>query len=169
MANVISTCDDTETGYHSEILMRIEAGLTDLLPLDLNYPTAKNGYRFIFRWRPYIDLLFVEQRRHMLNLVEGVNHLYTEQGLSWNMTIAANMVRRHIPLHAFKGWVHNMGDDGRDRSARRARRVRLGTMQGILNSESSYKDVRRHAELDEVETEHKMVQLAQEFSLEVRW
>jgi hypothetical protein len=40
--------------------MRMENGATDMLPMDLEFPSAANAGRFLFDWRTYLCTLCSE-------------------------------------------------------------------------------------------------------------
>ena len=42
--------------------MRMEKGATDMLPMDLEYPSPANQGRFLFDWRTYLCTLCSELR-----------------------------------------------------------------------------------------------------------
>ena len=52
-----------ERGYDPFVVVMIEDGLTDMLPMDLVYPSKHNGFRFSFDWRTYLCTVFDELKR----------------------------------------------------------------------------------------------------------
>ena len=64
-----------EEGYNPYIVMSIEKGLTDMLPMDLRYPRTTDRRTFRFNWRTYLCSLFcdLETSDRSIELYNGVS------------------------------------------------------------------------------------------------
>lgn len=153
--------------------MRIENGMTDLLPTDLEYPSQDNGYSFIFRWRPYIDLLHAHQCEFPTSLVECVNTQYKDLNLEWNVvgydiSMKSLLLSQQMNLED----VNSIGGDGRNLIARRSIRLDLAFESGRLQQCDGDRTRRAHSRYERLDEEHIafcLLDIMQREQLQLTW
>jgi hypothetical protein len=72
----------TERGYHPYMIMLLENGATDMLPMDLQSCSADSSRSFTFDWRTYFCTLFHELKtidaRGMVRLATSIPVSYVD-------------------------------------------------------------------------------------------
>lgn len=170
MAECIEDLNDYEPGYHPRVFMRIEDGLTDMLPTDLEYPTKENGFRFLFHWRPYIELIASQQRgHHEDNLVQCVAVRWGQDPDFDRKAIGGEQWIRMKLLTSGIERAEMIGCDGRSVETRRQRRWELGVQHDMISKADNAIAKQRYICLDEQDVARRLLDVTVEYGLDLKW
>ncbi|KAI9927237.1 hypothetical protein MW887_003623 [Aspergillus wentii] len=152
-----------EVGYHPYLVMTVEDGATDMLPMDLNKHYIQDKFSYIFDWRTYFCTLFDELRAvdelnrqiGMQNCVRLAGELHQEYPCTRAESTSPSAM---VGLMRAAGTT-KIGLDGRLHLIRRERRCRLGVKSGQLppvRSNASRLLFERFVRQDEERVAHKL-------------